>query len=282
MELLQLRYFYESAKSGSFAKTAEKFMVPPTSVSASVKRLEKELGCPLFDRSSNRVTLNDNGRRFQQSLTVIFDELELATDFLKPFQNDTREIRILVRAIRSTLTEYIIEYKTRHPTLRFKTVFDFSETNYENYDIVVDEQTDRHPEYENFELCCLPLVIKASPRDPLYGKIITLDRLRNRNFITMGEQSNLHRTLIRVCREAGFVPNIVMMANDAMCYEKCIASGLAIGLARQYPNKPKNMLTVPLYVKDLSAHQTVCVYYKKQAAYGNLQNFLDFLKMKSI
>ena len=56
MEFLQLKYFYESAKHESFAKTAEIYMVPTTSVSASVRRLEKELGCSLFDRSANRIT----------------------------------------------------------------------------------------------------------------------------------------------------------------------------------------------------------------------------------
>ena len=43
MELLQLRYFFESAKTENFSKTAQKFQVPTTSVSASVKRLEKEM-----------------------------------------------------------------------------------------------------------------------------------------------------------------------------------------------------------------------------------------------
>ena len=76
MELLQLRYFYESAKNENFAKTAEKYMVPPSSVSASVKRLEDELGCKLFDRRSNRITLNENGMQLQNSLSVIFDELD--------------------------------------------------------------------------------------------------------------------------------------------------------------------------------------------------------------
>jgi hypothetical protein len=47
VELLQLRYFYESAKNENFSKTAEIFMVPTTSVSASIRRLEEELGCPL-------------------------------------------------------------------------------------------------------------------------------------------------------------------------------------------------------------------------------------------
>ena len=64
MEFLQLKYFYESAKNQSFAKTAEKHMVPTTSVSASVKRLEKELGCPLFDRYANKIKLNREGERF--------------------------------------------------------------------------------------------------------------------------------------------------------------------------------------------------------------------------
>ena len=76
MELLQLRYFFESANLESFAKTAEKYMVPASSVSASVKRLEAELGCRLFDRTSNRIVLNENGKRMMDSLKVIFDELD--------------------------------------------------------------------------------------------------------------------------------------------------------------------------------------------------------------
>ena len=57
MEFLQLRYFYESAKSESIAKTAKSFMVPASSVSAAIKRLEEELGCALFERTANRIRL---------------------------------------------------------------------------------------------------------------------------------------------------------------------------------------------------------------------------------
>ena len=95
MELLQLKYFYESAKSESFAKTAEKYMVPTSSVSASVKRLETELGAKLFDRSCNRITLNDNGKKFQQSLCTIFDELDRAVDKVSSAPEDEREIKCL-------------------------------------------------------------------------------------------------------------------------------------------------------------------------------------------
>ena len=43
MDILQLRYFYDSANYLSISKTAEKYGVPATSVSASIRRLEDEL-----------------------------------------------------------------------------------------------------------------------------------------------------------------------------------------------------------------------------------------------
>lgn len=38
MELLQLRYFYESANNENFTHTANKYVVSPSSVSVSIKK----------------------------------------------------------------------------------------------------------------------------------------------------------------------------------------------------------------------------------------------------
>ena len=64
MELLQLKYFCDAAQTENFSKTAEKFMVPVSSVSQSIKRLETELGNPLFARTKNRIQLNSTGKEF--------------------------------------------------------------------------------------------------------------------------------------------------------------------------------------------------------------------------
>ena len=48
MELLQLTYFCDAARSENFSQTARKFFVPPSNISQSIGRLEKELGCALF------------------------------------------------------------------------------------------------------------------------------------------------------------------------------------------------------------------------------------------
>ena len=113
MEILQLRYFFDSARTENFAKTAEKYMVPPSSVSASVKRLENELGCRLFDRCSNRIFLNENGRKLQRSLGMMFDELDRTVSELSLAESETPEIKMLAKSLREVMTNALIEYRER-------------------------------------------------------------------------------------------------------------------------------------------------------------------------
>lgn len=281
MEILQLRYFLESAKNESFAKTAEKYNVPPTSVSASVKRLEKELGCLLFHRSCNKISLNDNGRRLSQSLNGIFKELDDVVDILTSATTDTREIKMLVRAMRGTITNHIIEYKTKHPDIAFKTVFDFDAVDFENYDIIIDEKSDAYPDYKKTELYTTRLRLKASIKSPLCDRKLTLKQLRNQPFICIGENNSMHKILINACKRQGFTPNIIVKSNDLQCNRKFIEAGVGIGLAREYPSGKQSQNTKILNVVDFNETQTICAYYKESSAYGNVEHFMNFLKIKT-
>ena len=154
-----MQYFYESAKSENFAKTAEKHFVPTSSVSGSVRRLEKELGCSLFDRSSNRLTLNQNGKRMYQALQVAFDAVGQAIKDLSAANEDNREIRMLVRAMRGNITDYIIEHNKEKPHIRFQINFDNAEEDFEKYDIIIDEKSEMYPAHRRIELCRIDLAV---------------------------------------------------------------------------------------------------------------------------
>lgn len=279
MEFLQLKYFLDSAKHESFAKTAEKYMVPTTSVSASVKRLEKELNCALFNRSANRIYLNENGKRLKRSLDIAFSEIEEAIADITSI-DDGREVKILVRAIRSDITDYIIEYNEKHPKTIFKTVFDFNESEYEKYDIVIDSDRAVPHGYESFKLCELNLKMKvARERSDILCKT-RLEELANLPFISWGDNSNMHTILIEACKKAGFYPNIVAISNDKACYERLICAGVGIGLAREDAENDSPALSY-LNLTDFDEKYKIFCYYSKESYAGSVKGFAEFLKAKA-
>ena len=51
-------------KSKSFSKAAKELYISQPSLSASIKRIEKEIGAAIFDRSTNPLSLTDIGRKY--------------------------------------------------------------------------------------------------------------------------------------------------------------------------------------------------------------------------
>lgn len=82
MELQQLKYFKTVANIGKISEAAESLFVSPPALSTSISRLEKELGMPLFDRTSNRITLNAQGEIFLKHVNQVFSSLDSAKEEL--------------------------------------------------------------------------------------------------------------------------------------------------------------------------------------------------------
>ena len=277
MELLQLRYFFESARSGSFTKTAEKYMVPTSSVSASIRRLEQELGLKLFSRTNNRITLNENGYRLLAAAKSIFSELELAVnDITNP--PDKQVIRLLVLAHRYDVTDMVIEYRDRHPGVMFDICIDYNVQDYSNYDIIIGVPDSKLSDYSGFPLCNSQISFHVPLSHPLCGKSVTLAQLRNQSFVTMG--GIMYDAVCEACKKAGFTPNIIATINDSRCYSKLLRSGNIIGFRRNTGNAPSPGFA-DLDVTDFHLLQTICVFYRESAKTGNIKHFLDYLKTKT-
>lgn len=281
MEMLQLKYFYESANFESFAKAAKKFDVPPTSVSASVKRLENQLNCSLFEREANKIRLNNNGKRLMLSLNKIFDELDKAIGDITSISDDNREVKILVKAMRGEITSHIIEYKTKHPQIRFKTVFDFDEKNFDDYDIIIDQKSAEYYGFESIDLYHTKIVLRVSDNSDLLNRKLCLKQLSDMPFISIGENSSLNKIFVDACKNVGFEPNIVVMSNDILCNTKCVEAGVGIGVGRYYEGSGKESNVKILNITDFNVLQTICCFFKKQSAYGNVKHFIDFIKNKT-
>jgi DNA-binding transcriptional LysR family regulator len=63
VELRDLQYFVVVAEERHFARSAERLHIAPSAVSERIRRLEDELGVPLFERTSRSVRLTRDGRK---------------------------------------------------------------------------------------------------------------------------------------------------------------------------------------------------------------------------
>src|SRR5260370_12579796 len=66
MDLAQIEVFLRVARERRFSRAAEKLFRTQSAVSQTIRKLELEIGEPLFDRSSREGLLTDAGRVLQE------------------------------------------------------------------------------------------------------------------------------------------------------------------------------------------------------------------------
>lgn len=278
MDLLQLRYFLESAKTENLSKTAEKYIVPASSVSASIKRLENELGVRLFERTANKIRLSEKGKILAEALESAFGQVENAISDIKTSE-ENKEIRMLIKAKRTWITELVIEYKSKNPSVSFKMSHDFDNMDFSEFDIVIDEAGKVGTEMDRFILSVEKLCIKAGKDHPLVGEKLKMQDLKDAPFIILGQKNNMRRVLEEKAALSGFTPNIAIECADKQCLVKCVEAGmgLIIGSESALDESSERNLAA-LSVSDFKEVQSIYVYHRNPSAKDAvLSDFLNFL-----
>src|SRR5215510_10652648 len=78
MELHQLTYFESVSRHLHFTRAAEELHVAQPSVSQQIRKLEHELGTPLFHRMKRHVALTEAGQTFLPHARAVLQRLEEA------------------------------------------------------------------------------------------------------------------------------------------------------------------------------------------------------------
>src|SRR5258707_13786553 len=85
-----LAMFAKVAEERSFAAAARAMGVSVATVAAAVTRLEERLGGRLFNRTSRRLALTDDGHRLAERASRIYSEAEEAEHFARETSSQPR------------------------------------------------------------------------------------------------------------------------------------------------------------------------------------------------
>lgn len=232
MELLQLRYFCAAAECENFSATAKRYCVPPSDISQSVKRLERELGVLLFSRRANKISLNEEGRAFYERVQPALRAIDGAAAGLTASRERGR-IRICINTNRRIVLQTIEGYQRRYPDVEI-VVTHLSSPLGGEFDLIVDSE----PPGDGYvgQLLVKERILLAVNRAHRLAAVepLALSALSEEPFVTMGERSGLYALIRKICAEHGFSPHIVMQSDDPFYIRKCVELGLGVTLMPEF------------------------------------------------
>lgn len=113
-----IRAFEAAARLGSFAKAAQELATTAASVSYHVKRLEEQIGVPLFRRQSQSVELTEAGASIAHEATNAFDALRAS--FINAVDVDRSRLSLTTLPSLGTswLTPRLGRFRALHPEIQ--------------------------------------------------------------------------------------------------------------------------------------------------------------------
>ena len=281
MELQQLRYFLTVAESGHVTRSAEKLHISQPSLSQSIKRLEAELGVPLFISQGRNIVLSEYGQFLQEKLTPLLQRLDALPEQIREMADPQRTtIRLHVTAASLMVSEAIIEYRHRHEHINFQFLLGEDEGL---FDLSVESSlaplTDKGKHDDTFT--CNENIYLAVPRASPYAleKEQPLSRFAEADFISLIANRQFRQTCDKFCAQAGFRPRIAFESDSPDTVRNMIAANMGVGFWPAFSwghLQRENAVLVKL--TDPQCCRSIVVRLQKNRVHNRLvEDFFNFL-----
>lgn len=114
LDLNELKQLVAFADLGTLSKVAEAGHISTPSITRSMKSVEESFGVLLFERSKNRIALNETGRVAVEAARKLLDEAERAVRQVQSFDQQQRTLTVRACAP-APLWELLPQLNAAHP-----------------------------------------------------------------------------------------------------------------------------------------------------------------------
>jgi DNA-binding transcriptional LysR family regulator len=241
MDTRLLETFAAVAEELHFGRAAKRLHIAQPAVSRQIRRLEDELGVQLLIRDRRSVTLTEAGQLYLTEARTILSRLEVAQQEARRAEGG--EIGSLsvgyqqMFVLHGIFPEAVRIYRERYPSVALQMRELYTSKQLEallegdiDVGLLTLPVTAKGLDAESlFEM---PVMVALPPSHPLSTKEqLALEDLSEEPLVMFPrwQASEFHDVLTGACREAGFVPQVVVEANSLPGIVGMVEAGIGAG-----------------------------------------------------
>lgn len=305
-----MHYVYEVYKEMNFSRAARNLFISQPSLSAAVKKVEAQIGFPIFDRSSNPIQLTDLGREYIRSIEIIMD----VENGFQNYVNDMRELKSGSVSIGGTnlfasyvlpplLSHFTESYPQIHINLEEATTSELTERLFSgSLDLLIDNQSMDPSIYGKSFFCEEHLLLTVPARFPVNEKMknyaltaaeirenrhlnsrippVPLENFQNEPFLLLKPGNDTRERADRICHNFHFLPKIRLELDQQITAYNLSRYGMGISFSSDtlIRHVPEEQSLVYYKLNHQDASREVNFYYKRSRYMPKIvQAFLDII-----
>ncbi len=314
--LNEMKYVYTVYQERSFSKAAKKLFISQPALSNMVRKAEKEIGMPIFDRSTIPLTVTKEGSYYIKSIEeILFIQRNLTSYFddLEALRTGNLSLGGSSFFCSFVFPDLISRFRRKYPEI----TIDLLEGNIkelrqgleeETLDLVIETAMDREEkDVESFFykkeqiILAVPSIYPVNRRLQPYKlsfEDIQAERFRLKTvspvplkefydtpFITMKEGNDMHTRSVNMCRNAGFTQKVSLSVDQVLTSVNIAATGVGAVFVRSDIVKclPDNGKLVYYKLGDPLAERNVAFSIKKNRYMTSaMREFLKIAGVKGI
>ena len=290
MEFAQLETFVTVASERSFSRAAERLFRTQPAISIALRKLEEEIGAPLFDRSKKQPELTAAGEEFlsyAQQLLSLRRESKESVEALTRLHTG----RVRIGANESTslylLPQMILDYRRHHPDIKIEVVRSSSERlprdlSERTLDCGIISYRPANPDLSLFPILHDELTLIMSPKHRLAkASVIKISDLGREHFIAHNVKSPARVKVVESFQKHNTPLNIVIELSTMETIKRFVELDIGIGFVPHIcvQREIREGKLVAKSVQGFRYRRTLVVIYHRMKSQSHAaQAFLDLAR----
>ena len=287
MDIKTLRYFLQICEDGSFSKASKNLYISQQGLSKSIGNLEKEIGVPLFNRTSTGNQLTEYGEYLNNKASTIVYQFDILTEGIEDIKQKNKKflnIGVPFGVINALSLDLINEFNKIYPNIVLN-IKEYTDSKCE--EAILNGDVDlgfaiAYFDKDKFDYKIVKyekLYAIINKKHPLANRdYIDFSDLKNEKIIINSTESKIHHNFLIKCLENGFNPNIIIQTDEMILVTDFSKRNEGIGISINFSHTPTCKINYVPFKDDSFTWDIYMVTKKNTHINSTMKKFMDFIE----